>query len=96
MRTFIFEGKTYRSIRAFCAEKGLSYDRMKKLCANYARAHANPALAAAWMTGVVPFTPQKERKTMRYLREQMRWRISKMNKRHRQKVERLQLVADFI
>lgn len=57
MRSFEFDGKAYRSIRAFCAEKGLSYDRMKKLCANYARAHANSALAAAWMTGTAPFSP---------------------------------------
>lgn len=69
MRTFTFDGKIYRSMRAFCAEKELSYARMKRLCHIYERAHKDPLCAARWMLGIDALDPAKERKTRAYMRD---------------------------
>ena len=68
MKTFKFEGKTYRSIRVFCKLNGISYQKMCRLRRHYVRAQKNPEVAARWLLGLEEFTPN-EVKTAEYERD---------------------------
>lgn len=65
MKVFEFEGKCYRSMRLFCQERGVSYQKMRRLCRHYMRAHKDPTIAAKWLLGIEPFK-SNEPKTFLY------------------------------
>lgn len=65
MKVFEFEGKCYRSMSLFCKEHGVSYQKMRRLCRHYMRAHKDPTIAAKWLLGIEPFK-SNEPKTFLY------------------------------
>ena len=52
MKSFIVNGKEYRSIRVCCAELHISYQKVRRLCRHYVRASNDPAVAFAWCLGL--------------------------------------------
>ena len=68
MKVFEFEGKCYRSMRLFCQERGVSYQKMRRLCRHYMRAHKDPTIAAKWLLGIEPFK-SNEPKTPQYTQD---------------------------
>ena len=65
MKVFEFDGKCYRSMRLFCQERGVSYQKMRILCKHYMRAHKDPTIAAKRLLGIEPFK-SNEAKTILY------------------------------
>lgn len=61
MKSFIVNGKEYRSMRVCCEELHISYQKVRRLCRHYVRASKDPALAVRWCLGseVLHSTEQK-------------------------------------
>lgn len=61
MKSFIVNGKEYRSMRVCCAELHISYQKVRRLCRHYVRASKDPSLAVRWCLGseVLHSTEQK-------------------------------------
>lgn len=51
MKSFIVNGKEYRSMRVACRELKCSYQKVRRLCRHYVRAQKDPAVAFAWCLG---------------------------------------------
>lgn len=49
MRSFIYDGVEYRSIQVFCACKGISYQKMRRIVRHYKKANQDPTIAAKWL-----------------------------------------------
>lgn len=52
MKSFVVNGKEYRSIRVACRELDVSYQKVRRLCRHYVRASNDPAVAFAWCLGL--------------------------------------------
>lgn len=64
MRSFIYQGVEYRSLQECCCKLKISYQKVRRLCRHYVRAHHDPVVAVRWCLGVdklshlEPKTPQ--------------------------------------
>ena len=65
MKSFIVNGKEYRSIRVACRELDVSYQKVRRLCRHYVRASKEPAVAFAWCLGT-EHKSLTETKTFKY------------------------------
>ena len=61
MKSFVIDGKEYRSLRQCCDELKLSYSKVRRLCRHYVRASDNPALAVRWCLGDEILCPTEPR-----------------------------------
>lgn len=51
MKTFVVNGKVYRSLHECCSDLNISYQKLRRLCRHYQRASLDPAVAVRWCTG---------------------------------------------
>ena len=68
MKSFVVNGKEYRSMRVCCAELHISYQKVRRLCRHYVRASKDPALAVRWCLGS-EVLHSTEQKTWKYLQD---------------------------
>ena len=52
MRSFTYQGVEYRSLCECCCKLNISYQKVRRLCRHYVRAHHDPSLAVSWCLGV--------------------------------------------
>lgn len=52
MRSFTYQGVEYRSMFECCKALNISYQKVRRLCRHYRRAHDDPAQAVRWCLGV--------------------------------------------
>lgn len=52
MRSFIFDGIEYRSMRECCEKLNISYQKVRRLCRHYRRAEQSPIIAIKWCLGI--------------------------------------------
>ena len=73
MKSFIVNGKEYRSMRVCCAELHISYQKVRRLCRHYVRASKDPSLAVRWCLGseVLHSTEQKSYDRQEKLKDKM-------------------------
>lgn len=64
MRSLIYDGVEYRSIQVFCACKGISYQKMRRIVRHYKKANQDPTIAAKWL--LEKHIPINEPKTLMY------------------------------
>lgn len=91
MKAFDFDGKCYRSMRVFCKQHEVSYQKMRRLCRHYVRAHDDPSVAARWLLGLEQFR-NSEPKTFVYQQDLLR--AEERNAKFRDKMSR-QFVENF-
>ena len=65
MKSFNYHGKEYRSLQGCCAECGVSYQKVRRLCRHYKKAQADPSMAIKWCTGEERLSPSEPR-TFKY------------------------------
>lgn len=65
MKSFIVNGKEYRSMRVACRELKCSYQKVRRLCRHYVRAQKDPAVAIKWALGL-EIRSANEQKTWKY------------------------------
>lgn len=68
MKSFVVNGKEYRSMRVCCAELHISYQKVRRLCRHYVRASKDPSLAVRWCLGS-EVLHSTEQKTWKYLQD---------------------------
>ena len=52
MKSFVFNGIQYRSLKEFCLMFNLSYSKARRLCRHYIRANKDPVVAIKWLLGI--------------------------------------------
>lgn len=52
MRSFTYQGVEYRSLQECCCRLKISYQKVRRLCRHYVRAHHDPVVAVRWCLGV--------------------------------------------
>lgn len=88
MKSFVIDGKEYRSLRQCCDELKLSYSKVRRFCRHYKRAEENPVLAVQWcVSGKVPLNEPKTN-MFRHDLEIARDRQREFQDRTKQKIQR--------
>lgn len=52
MKSFVFNGTEYRSLRECCSKLNISYHKARRLCRHYQRASKDPTVAVKWILGI--------------------------------------------
>lgn len=61
MHSFTFDGTEYRSLSECCQALKISYQKVRRLCRHYKRAHEDPAVAVRWTLGTEKRSPSEEK-----------------------------------
>lgn len=69
MRSFTYQGIEYRSLQECCCKLKISYQKVRRLCRHYKRAHDDPAQAVRWCLGV-EHRSTNEATTIQYAQDQ--------------------------
>lgn len=68
MKSFTYQGVEYRSMFECCKTLNISYQKVRRLCRHYRRAHDDPAQAVRWCLGVDKLS-HLEPKTLQYAQD---------------------------
>lgn len=85
MRSFIHDGRVYKSLQEFCNVHQISYSKLRRLCRIYKKANNNPSVACDWVLGRTLLNHQSETKTRQYYQDREKARI-----RHERFIEKVE------